>query len=297
MKKVVIAVHNSIFHVDEIFAVAVLSMLYDGNIKVIRTRDQKTLDKADFRIDVGGRYCPETGDYDHHQSGGAGIRNNGVPYASFGLIWKQFGDLLCEDNLEIASIIDQKLVQPIDASDNKYRVLTSGYYRVIPFTISEIIANLNPEWNESQTDEDYEESFNAALSMAILVLKRQISCAKSLSLAETPITKALRQAEDKRILAFDKHYPWQKALAGNKEVLFVIFPVSQSNDWGIQCATSNNSHSLFPENWAGKKGQELQEASGVNGAIFCHNKRFFATASNQEAAILLAKTTLLANKS
>ena len=89
-KKLCIAVHDGVFHADDVFAVAILKIINE-DIEIIRTRDDEVLATADMRLDVGGRYNPETGDYDHHLVQGAGERKNGIPYASCGLIWKHFG--------------------------------------------------------------------------------------------------------------------------------------------------------------------------------------------------------------
>src|SRR3712207_1683731 len=88
-----VATHPGNFHADDVFAVAVLS-LAEGPLEIVRTRDAEALDAADARVDVGGKSDPETGDYDHHQRGGAGERPNGIRYASFGLVWKQYGTSL-----------------------------------------------------------------------------------------------------------------------------------------------------------------------------------------------------------
>ncbi len=58
---------------------------------MIRTRDLEVINKADIVIDVGGEYNADTGRFDHHQRGGAGERENGIPYSSFGLIWQKYG--------------------------------------------------------------------------------------------------------------------------------------------------------------------------------------------------------------
>ena len=62
-----------------------------GPLEIVRTRDASALAAADARVDVGGKSDPATGDFDHHQRGGAGERPNGVRYASFGLVWKHYG--------------------------------------------------------------------------------------------------------------------------------------------------------------------------------------------------------------
>ena len=48
----------------------------------------------------------------------------------------------------------------------------------------------------------------------------------------------------------------------------------------------------LPESWAGKDGEELQKITGVPDAIFCHNKRFMASAGSREGAIALAQKAI-----
>ncbi|MCE9517420.1 MYG1 family protein [Candidatus Nomurabacteria bacterium] len=94
-KKKILVTHNGTFHADDVFATATLSLLLDGNIKVIRTRDPKIIASADYVYDVGGEYNLYKNLFDHHQKGGAGKRENGIPYAAFGLVWKSYGAAIC----------------------------------------------------------------------------------------------------------------------------------------------------------------------------------------------------------
>ena len=94
-KKKTIVTHSSHFHPDDVCAVAVLHILLDGKYKLIRTRDMEIAKKADFLLDFGGEYDPKRQRFDHHQQGGAGVRPNGVPYAAFGLVWKEYGEKIC----------------------------------------------------------------------------------------------------------------------------------------------------------------------------------------------------------
>jgi uncharacterized UPF0160 family protein len=38
--KKIVAVHNGNFHPDDVFSVALLSIIYNGGVKVVRTRDE-----------------------------------------------------------------------------------------------------------------------------------------------------------------------------------------------------------------------------------------------------------------
>ena len=71
MKITVVATHDGGFHADDIFAIAVLRQAL-GELEVVRTRDAEKQAAADLRVDVGGRSDAATGDFDHHQRGGAG---------------------------------------------------------------------------------------------------------------------------------------------------------------------------------------------------------------------------------
>ena len=71
----------------------------------------------DIIVDVGHVYDAENLIFDHHQRNFAHKRESGIPYASFGLVWKQYGKLLCR-SAEASKYIDSVIVQAIDADDN-----------------------------------------------------------------------------------------------------------------------------------------------------------------------------------
>src|SRR5512133_1817579 len=118
-----IGTHGGKFHADEVFACATLQLLYpDANI--IRTRDLSTLRTCNIRVDVGSRYDFCNNDFDHHQNGFEEVRPNGIKYSSFGLIWRHFGLKVCNNDSELFQLLDDRLVQPIDASDNGQALYT-----------------------------------------------------------------------------------------------------------------------------------------------------------------------------
>src|SRR5690348_4673081 len=97
-KEVKIVTHSGNFHTDDIFAVATLFLLLekDHTLLVTRSRDMETIAAADYVVDVGGEYDPAQNRFDHHQINGGGQRDNGIPYASFGLVWKHFGSVVSQ---------------------------------------------------------------------------------------------------------------------------------------------------------------------------------------------------------
>ena len=75
--------HNGKFHFDEIFSTVILSKML-SEIILFRTNEINEKIENKYVYDIGG------GEFDHHQEGGNGERENGIKYASCGLVWKKF---------------------------------------------------------------------------------------------------------------------------------------------------------------------------------------------------------------
>ncbi len=138
-KQIIVATHDGKFHADDIFACATLELFLNTKTRIVRTRDEAVINKADFVVDVGGIYSPEQKRFDHHMREGAGERANGIPYASFGLVWKEYGAAI-SGTPEIAARIDARLVSPIDADDNAYPLLElkGGFAYIYDFLFENI---------------------------------------------------------------------------------------------------------------------------------------------------------------
>ena len=123
--KIVVATHNGTFHLDELLAIATIKLLHpEKNIRVVRTRDSEVIDNADWVVDVGGHYDHESRRYDHHQLGSP-VRDNGVPFAAFGLVWRHWGSEVCGGNIEVADAIESDFVQMVDGPDNGFETAQS----------------------------------------------------------------------------------------------------------------------------------------------------------------------------
>ncbi|PIQ92766.1 MAG: metal-dependent hydrolase [Parcubacteria group bacterium CG11_big_fil_rev_8_21_14_0_20_39_22] len=290
-----VATHNGKFHPDDVCAVAVLSIFHNGNIEVLRTRDSKIVVNADMVVDVGGIYDTGSGRFDHHQQGGAGVRENGIPYASFGLVWKEYGPKLCDANMEVVNKIDEEIVGPIDANDNGIDnpcVETGG---LTPLSFGGAISLFNSIWKEKDGAQD--SNFLKAVDFAKSVIERAIEKGKAGSEASTLVKDAYQTSSDKRIIELDARYPWKEALSEYPEPLFVILPDELNNNWRA-IAVPKEPHSFacrkpFPQSWAGKSDEELQKETGVEDATFCHNGRFIVVAKSKEGVISLVKKAIL----
>src|ERR1700744_1883537 len=152
-----IATHDGSFHADEVFAIATLQLLGSdesggaGAVEVGRTRDRDLISGADMRVDVGFRDDPATGDFDHHQRSFDRARPNGVRYASFGLIWREFGARACGGDDQVAEAVGATLVQAVDAADSGQRLAELVVDDVHPMTVGGVIGGLNARWDETVT--------------------------------------------------------------------------------------------------------------------------------------------------
>ena len=291
------ATHNKIFHADDVCGTATCDLL--GMItSLVRTRDYLTIKSADIVIDVGYVYDPDRGRYDHHQEGGAGSRSNGIPYASFGLVWKHYGEELC-GSAEIAKIVDAHLVQAVDATDCGVDLYAKLVYEgAAPCTVSDILWNFNPDSDKQPTAQDFDNQFTLAVEMAKTIIKNEIRQAGGCLKANGIIAKAFQEANDRRVLVlncFCSRRDWQEAAVKIETALFVIFP-SESGQWSVQAVPVARGFSAvrrkFPAAWAGKRDRELSAITGVLGAFFCHNAGFVAMANSKEGALKLAELAL-----
>ncbi len=285
MKEIIIGTHNGTFHADEVFAIATVLLLFPkAEVTRIDRRDHEALSKCTLRIDIGEKYNPPKGDFDHHQEGGAGARENGKQLASFGLIWKTFGHKLCGS--AVADIVDKRLVQAIDATDIGDSPI-NGVAGVV--TVSSIIKIFNPIPFDNEIDE-YSE-FMEAISLAQLIVKKYIARIKAELRSRNPVITAAQNAEDPRILVLKEACSWKGIVTSRfPRVLLAVFPDNRTKDWRIQIVSKNRFE--LPKEWAGKSYDALVKATGIEDVTFCHNSRYIAGAKTYESAIKLAKLAL-----
>lgn len=293
--------HNGSFHADDLFAAAVLSMLHNGNIKIIRTRDKSMMQDADYVFDVGGIYDEEKRRFDHHQKGMAGVRPNGIPYAAFGLVWKAYGEKICGDK-EVADLIDSKIVQAIDAKDNGVDTYKPLYEGVSIYGAQQIFLAYSPTWKEDNKNID--EIFKQEVKKIVPLLKREIEVAKADVEGKHIIMKAYEEAKDKRVIILETSLPRylvQDVLPALREPIYFICPSGHGEFWKAEAIRENlstmKSRKLFPESWRGLLNRDikLKEMTGVSDFLFCHANGFLITVEKKESAIKLVEIALQSN--
>jgi len=285
-----IVTHNGKFHADDLFAVAALRLIFP-HADIARTRDEKHIERADCAVDVGGMYDEKKDRFDHHQSAGAGKRPNGIPYASFGLVWKKYGENI-SGSRESALNIDREFVETIDAEDNGIGLSNPVFKDVYPFTLPDVVSLFTPTWKEKEAD--YDQLFLKILPAAQEIIRRLAAKEEARREGEKMVEAAYLKAADKRLLILDEGYSWKRKAAVYPEPLFVVSP--EGDKWRVS-AVRDDVHTFvnrkdLPSSWAGKRDQELATLSGVPDAIFCHNNLFVAVSESKEGAIQLAKLAI-----
>ncbi|MEY4440782.1 MAG: hypothetical protein RLY49_408 [Candidatus Parcubacteria bacterium] len=286
-----IVTHNDRFHADDVCAMATLRICFGDKItEIIRTRDESIIQTADIVFDVGHVYNPETNRFDHHQTEGAGKRENGIPYAAFGLVWKKFGEEICGSK-EVAYSIDKKMVQMVDASDNGMFPYTYTQEDLREYVLDTICHSFGSTWKEK---DNYDGGFFQMVDMVEKILRREIKVAQDKAEAIPFIEKTYQESLDKQIIVFDEYYPWGDTLKKYSDIYFVVSPTKEKDQWRIltiQDQQLKNKKSL-PASWGGLKGEELEKVTGIKGSRFCHKALFMAVADTKEVAIKLAKIAL-----
>ena len=281
--------HPGKFHADDVFATILLE-LYFGTVYVIRTQDiPKDLPDNVIVYDIG------YGEFDHHQYGGNGVRENGVPYATFGLIWKKFGPEIVrrtgtkEPEL-VWEWIDHELVQPVDATDCGEMPRT--VYPAKPFTVSTVIGNFNPNWNSSKNENT---AFLEACDFARIIFKNALQEALSKVAGKDIVEKAIEDSHN-HIMVLPKQVPWKEWFFNSenqktKDIWFLVYP-SRRGGYNFQCVPTKlgegDQRKAVPKSWRGIPTEDLRKVTGVTDAKFVHSTGFIGGAESLNGAIKMA---------
>lgn len=289
--------HAGVFHADEVLATVLLRKVFGSDINICRTyRVPEGLSEENIVYDIG------FGKYDHHQKGGNGARENGVPYASVGLIWKDYGHKIVGEtgtkNPDLVwSLIDRDLIQGVDACDNGK--MPKADYPAQVMSFSQTISLFNPAWDSNSTAD---EAFIKAVEFASIVFDNVLTNAISKAKAFEIVDESISRSEG-HIMVLDQFVPWQEFVLTSKneqaeDIQFVVFP-SVRGGYNWQCVPdelgSFGQRKPVPSEWKGLRGAELQEVTGVATASFCHPAGFIGGAETLQDAMAMAKLAVEAS--
>ncbi|MDY0977374.1 MYG1 family protein [Massilia sp. CFBP9012] len=309
-----IATHGGKFHADDAWAVAVLKVLFP-EADIVRTREQARIDAADFAIDVGGVWDPATGRFDHHQKEFDATRVSGVPYASAGLVWRDYGarcvaalaerqtgERLTDDTAQqIAYAIDADIVQYLDLSDVGVAKNAPGSYG-----LSAVVSGFNPGWLDEQrlgygeAVEVYRMGqFMRAVEFLTDIMGNAVRYRVGAMLAVTQVRQAEVLEDGKLLFLKNAALPWSSVV--RKEMPKILFVISHSlteQRYMLHTVSvdteSFDARADLPEAWAGLREAELAAVTGVEDAVFCHTGRFIAAARSYAGALTMARQALAA---
>jgi len=290
--------HSGGFHADELLSSVVLTRLYP-NAEVLRSRDRQLLTPSGEKIiyDVGGAFDAEAQIFDHHQRPGP-LRDDEQPYSSFGLIWAHYGRAYLaamnvpEDDIDtIHQKFDEKFVLPIDLLDNgAMDPSVAGPLSIL--TLPSLLGSLKPVFDDASPTAD-DDAFFVALPIARAFVEAQIANMTAKARAKSLVMAAIEAAGTSSVLELPMGMPYRSALddAGADHILFVVNP--RGSDWtlgGIKLSNDTfDQRADLPAAWAGLTDADLEEASGVKGAKFCHNARFIAVADSRDGILKMAE--------
>ncbi len=291
--------HSGSFHADDVFACATLALYLEQQkqpYSITRTRDEKLIAQGDYVFDVGGIYDPDQNRFDHHQSGGAGKRDNGIPYAAFGLVWKKFGPRLCT-NPDIVRDLDRRLAQPIDAIDNGMTITEPVECGLYDYGIHGIVSAYQNTWKEALDAQCQKQNFMSLVDFFKSVIKREIDRSQHHMDMVTMIQEHYDKAERKDIIEIPYHITINALMQVMDQYKEVIYIVCRSNtNWKVLAVRKDmctfDNRKPLPSEWAGRRTKDLQDITGVPDALFCHNALFLGVAESKEGAWKLAELAI-----
>jgi len=311
-KTVTLGTHSSNFHADDLLSTVVLKLFFkllypDIKVTVKRTLDEEVLNTLDIVYDIGKVYDPKKLRFDHHQKGGSGMHANGVTYAAFGLVWKEFGARICaahtkkmtgksvsKKDAEIqAETIEKRVVSHIDGMDNGQMTYTQKFVDAVPFTLDGYFEMCKIAVSSSVEDiqlknKAYDKEFFRLVPIVERMFEDILSYAMYKNKDEKLALSAYAKAADKRIIVCDRFYGYN--FGKLPEPLVIVFPDPRGS-WAAKVVRLDESaydaRFYFPESWAGLTDGELEKVTGIAGSVFCHNAKFLVVGKTKKIVLEL----------
>jgi len=299
--------HSGVFHADDVFSSAFLKKYYElqyhKSFQVARVPKwpMENITPCDEVIvfDIG------MGKFDHH--GKQLYRFNEVPYAAFGKLWLSYGreyvklaypELSFSDATWVTTKFDQIFIQGLDAVD--CGVMPRVEYPAQPMSISTLIADMNPGWDETDDPSWFCNACNMAESILAIVLNRVVSMATARHIVRKAIDTAINKGT---VIILDRFCPWQEELINGthpnaENVLYILYPSNRNPGyWKWQVVPtavgSFEQRCHVPKAWCGKTGHDLFMASGFSCATFVHASGFLGECMSLEEAKLMVGSAIV----
>ena len=289
-----VVTHNGLFHADEAFGIAFLSLLLGSEmVRVVRTRNPQVIEGAYVALDVGG-VCNSDGlRFDHHQKEFAEVHEGtSVKLAACGLIWRHYGSVVItklhpeldvEQVQSLWQMVDETICRPVDLQDNGQGTFKVEGAEAQALTISMMVSSFNQQ-------DIYSPAQDEAFMRVVEILKEYVlsflrAGANKLQLLKEA-EEAVEQQKGNRVLVLDKFLPYREAvLKANAEgTQFDLVTYPAKGQWNIQTVPVDDTPENFysqrvslPERLWGLTGPDAsKESLGGSALVFCHKTGFLA---------------------
>lgn len=326
-KPVVIGTHSGLFHCDEILAIFLLQQLPQyKNVKIVRTRDDATLNECDIVVDVGSVYDPAKYRFDHHQQSFQHTlgslrpefaeKFSKVRLSSAGLIYAHFGEEVirqmlkktCDGHVTDALVkllfekIYESFIQEIDGIDNGVSQFPAEPIYQINTHLSARVGRFNAQWNSAEEFNEMEQFEKGKQLVGEEFTDKVLYYANVWWPARSIVADALKKRFDLhssgKIIELAEFCPWKQHFFGLEEkancVGEVLYCIGESGpgDYRIICVPVNpNSfqcRKFLPKPWRGIRDADLVRVSGITGAGFCHANGFIGGAKSRDDTLQMA---------
>lgn len=306
-----VVTHNGLFHADEAFGIAFLSLLLGSEMRVVRTRNPAQIEQADVALDVGGVYDNAKLLYDHHQRDFTEVHEDtSVKLAACGLIWRHFGTCLItklHPELDVEQVqslwqtVDETICRPVDMQDNGQNTFKVEGAEAQALTISMMVSSFNQQ-------DIYSPAQDEAFMRVVEILKEYVlnflrAGANKLQLLKEA-EEAVKAQLGSKVLVLDKFLPYREAVlkanAEGQDFCLVTYPAK--NQWNVQTIPFDDSEAnyysqrvSFPKRVWGLTGPDAaKEQLGGCPLVFCHKTGFLAAikADSADAARKAAEAVI-----
>lgn len=303
-----VVTHNGLFHADEGFGVAFLSLLLGSEeVRVVRSRNSQEIEDAYVALDVGGVYDNAKLRYDHHQREFTEVHEGtSVKLAACGLIWRHFGSIVItklHPELDVEQVqtlwqsVDETICRPVDMQDNGQCTFKTDGAEAQALTITMMVSSFNQQ-------DIYSPAQDEAFMRVVEILKEYIL---NFLRAGANKLQLLKEAEEtvkaqlgSRVLVLDKFLPYRETvLKANAEEggQFDLVTYPAKGQWNLQTIPVDDTPENFysqrvslPQRLWGLTGSEAsKEQLGGSALVFCHKTGFLA-------AVKLIQLRLLARQ-
>jgi len=287
----IIAVHDGSPHADDIFAAAILTLVYP-EAEIIRTRSTRLLAKADIRVDVGMKYEPPA-DFDHHMSDFNLTREDGRPLASTGLVANYFWEeLVGPNNREVFLRVDNTLFSFIDAVDSGVETYTQTQpYHI--FDLNSILNHFYPHPSSLRNlkreiqREMCDYGFQKSVDFACDIILNEIGKAHLWLKDQQMVKHAIKMSENKdpRLIILRRSANWSKAVTElakrlNYQPNAVALSLKNSKRFTIGVIIPETIHYFFSTVISGI--EDIAYNAGYNVMICQSNEMYERELSNSQ---------------